>query len=271
MQLAACITTRNRPQALDTCLSALWGSTVKPDFVIVSDDSLDYETQQKNLQIVQCYPSTTYKLGPRKVNAVSDCDWVMFVDDDICVEPDFIAQALEAYAQLPEQERDLIILTGVSRDQFDREAHPGKLNFRGYFCASRIPEAVVIHAAVFPLSLFREEQWDENIFFGYEDAELSLRALKRGYRILSMPELRVKDTGGQSGTLIVRSKSNLTEYELYIEAARLYVGVKRYKYLFPNALKLASFISIYFIHMIFYLLKRRSLQALPEIVRRAHL
>ena len=280
MKLAICITTRNRPQELNTCLEAIWSSTVKPHSVIVSDDSAENEVREKNRQIVSQYPNTTYLLGSRlgvcanrnnAVNAVADADLVAFVDDDICIEPDFTAVAAASYKQMSRTTCNYTILTGSSRDRYDREIFPGKLTFRGYFKSTESPESVVIHAAVFPRAFFKDEQWDENIFFGYEDAELCLRALKRGYRVVYVPELRARDTGSAKGTLNVPSIGNLTDYEIYTEAARLYVGIKRYKNLFPDPIRLLLFISVYFVHMTLYLLKRRSLGGLAEIVRRSQI
>lgn len=279
MKLAICITTRNRPQELTACLDAIWISTVKPNSVIVSDDSAEDEIQKKNRQRVEQYPNTTYLLGPRlgvcanrnnAVNAVTDADLIAFVDDDICLEPDFIALAVAQYEKMPSKDRDRTILTGISRDRAGKEMLPGKLTFRGYFKPTDSPEAVVIHAAVFPRRFFCDEQWDENIFFGYEDAELCLRALKRGYRILHIPELQARDISLKS-ILISPSIGNLTDYDIYIEAARLYVGIKRYKNLFPDLAKLLLFISVYFIHITLYLLKQRSLNGLPEIVKRSRI
>lgn len=280
MRVSACITTRNRTQELDACLNALWDSYIKPYSVIVSDDSLECEVQQKNCQVVERYPGTIYIIGPRSgvcanrnnaVNAipVSETDLVAFIDDDICVEPDFIARAVDRYGQMPPQ-RNRTILSGVSRDGNAYESVPTKLSFYGYFCPADIPQAVAIHAALFPRSFFEEEQWDENIFFGYEDAELCLRALKCGYQILHCPELKVLDTGNKS-TLAMAGIGSLTNYEIYIEAARLYVGIKRYKDLFPDPFKLVVFLSFYFVQMTAFLLKRGAIKAWPEIVRRSRI
>ena len=281
MRISACITTRNRIDYLDACLKALWNSTVKPESVVVSDDSPSLEVQKQNQEIVERYPGTTYIIGPRRgvcanrnnaVNAIgeSEADYVAFVDDDICVEPDFISSAIEKYKQIPETQRKSTILSGISKFGDNGGALlPSKLNFQGYFKASEIPETVVIHAAIFPRYFFVEEQWDENIYFGYEDAELCLRAIKRGYKILSCPELAVNSTVEESSTLQSPGIGGVSNYELHIEAARLYVGIKRYKNLFPNPLKLIAFVSFYFIHMTGYLLKKGAIQAWPEIIRRA--
>ncbi len=282
MRLSACITTRNRTPELDACLRALWGSYVKPYSVIVSDDSPESEVQQKNRQVVEQYLGTTYLTGPRSgvcanrnhaVNAIpeSETDLVAFIDDDICVAPDFVARAIDQYTRTLPQHKNRIIISGVSRYESGHESVPTKLSFRGYFCPTDVPQAVNIHAAIFPKSFFKEEQWDENIFFGYEDAELCLRALKRGYRILHCPELKVLDTRANTGTLALAGIGRFTDYEIYTEAARLYVGIKRYKYLYPDPLKLGIFLGFYFMHMTAFLLKRGSLNAWPEILRRSRI
>lgn len=282
MRIAACITTRNRSQQLDACLKALWASTVKPHSVVVSDDSQDIEVLQTNQEVVKQYPGTTYITGPRRgvcanrnnaVNATSalETDFVAFVDDDICVEPDFIANAIDRYSQIPNEQRKYTILTGASTSTSGEKLLPSKLSFQGYFRATEgTPETVVIHAALFPRQFFSQEQWDEDIFFGYEDAELCLRAIKCGYKLVSCPELQVNERSTDS-VLNAPGIGGVSNYELYIEAARLYIGIKRYKNLFPNPIKLLAFLTIYFVHMSGYLLKRGAIQAWPEIIRRSRI
>ncbi|GAB1544296.1 hypothetical protein NUACC21_69720 [Scytonema sp. NUACC21] len=285
MRVSACITTRNRPENLEECLQALWNSDIKPHKVVVSDDSPTIEVQQQNYQIVAKYPGTEYIIGPRQgvcanrnnaVNAIpaSETDFVAFIDDDICVKPDYIARALDRYAQLSAEQRNQTILSGVSRSPDGSfEMVSGKLSFRGYFCASEVPESVAIHATLFPRVFFDQEQWDENIFFGYEDAELCLRALKRGYKIVHCPELLVINAASVDfkSSLYEPGKGSLTRYEISVEAARLYVGIKRYKDLSPNPIKLVAFLILYFVHMTIYLMRRKAIQALPEIVRLSHI
>jgi GT2 family glycosyltransferase len=195
------------------------------------------------------------------VNAVQDADLVAFVDDDIIVASDFIANAIDRYTQMPSEKRNCTFITGGT---------PTKLSFRGYFHSTDVPQCVDIHAAVFPRGFFEKEQWDEAIFFGYEDAELCLRAIKQGYRILHCPELSVIDTRPGKSTLQEGGRGCLTDYQIYIEAARLYVGIKRYKYLYSNPFKLIAFLTIYFSQMTIYLLKKGAFKALPQIIQRSH-
>lgn len=266
MRFSVCVTTMNAVDALKLCLEAIWQSSIKPYYVVVSDDSLSAEIQQQNRYIVDRYSHTDYTIGSHAgVSANRNCalkrltktDLIAFIDDDICIHPDFIEQALAVYQNFTPEEREKTFLTG---------GKPTKLSFRGYFCPSDRPLCVDLHTAVFPAAFFKTERWDENIFFGYEDALLCLRAIKQGYRILNCPELKITDTRFGKSTLHLNDIGKLTKYELYIEAARLYVGIERYKNLYPNAVKLVLFLIIYFVHMTIYLLRNQALRAWPEII-----
>lgn len=272
MRFSACITTRNAAKELNICLKSLWNSSIKPDSVIVSDDSPTPEVQQQNRQVIEQYPGTTYIKGPQQgvnanrncaVNAIAnDIDLVAFIDDDIAVAPDFISTAINQYMQMPPEEQRRTFITG---------GLPTKLSFRGYYRRTgELPQCVNIHAAVFPRRFFDQEQWEEEIYFGQGDAILCLRALRRGYRILSCPELRVRDLRPGQGTLATQGKGKLTDYDLHQHAARLYIGIKRYKELFPNPVKLTAFLALYFGHTSVYLCRNGALDAWKLILQRSH-
>ena len=280
MEISICVTTIDRATVLDDCLQAIWTSQINPHQVIVSDDSRDPAVQQQNRTITEHYPKTVYLIGPglgvcanrnNAVNAVTEAELVAFVDDDVCIEPDFLRLARKRYTQMSLEARQTTIITGITRTQYGDEATSVKLSWRGYFCYADVPQAVNIHATVFPRAFFQQEQWDENIFFGYEDAELCLRALRRGYHILYCPELKALHTQFGMGTLRNKETFKLTDYDINVEAARLYVGIKRYKDIFPNPVMLMIFLSFYVIHMTLYLLKHRSLGVWPRIFYRSNI
>lgn len=260
----------NAVDSLSSCLQALWQSSIKPSYVVVGDDSLAPEIQQQNRQIVERYPHTDYVEGSHlgvcanrnwALKHLPASDFVAFIDDDICVESDFIAKALARYKTLTPQERERTFLTGGT---------PTQLSFRGFFRPSKVPECVDLHTAVFPLAFFDLAKWDEKIFFGYEDALLCLEAIKNGFKILHCPELKVTDTRPCQSTLNVGGIGKLTQYDLYIEAARLYVGIKRYKNIFPNPLQLSTFLAIYFMHMTIYLYRKKAITAWSDIIKYSH-
>jgi glycosyltransferase involved in cell wall biosynthesis len=281
-EFAVCVTTMNRVDTLAACLDNLARCEPPAACIVVSDDSPEPATRAANAAVVARHPGVVYLEGPRRGvcanrnNAVRYCvahasafEYVSFVDDDIHPAADFFGAARDFLSRLtPAERRTAIITGGATSGPTLHDCHPMRLSFMGYFTASDKPECVNIHAAVFPLELFRHDDWDENIFFGIEDAELSLRALRRGYVIRLMPALRTFDTMPGSGVLHERrAEGGLTRYEVSCEAARLYIGVKRYRSIQPDAMKLGAFVLVYFAHLSVYLVRRRSLPLLVSIVR----
>lgn len=282
-RFAVCITTMNRAGALAACLENLARCMPSPGAIFVSDDSPDPATRATNRQIVAHHPGVVWLEGPRRGvcanrnNAVRacrqhapDCEYVSFVDDDVHVATDFFAVARSVLDDVPTVRRPAPILTGGSSGAPDGlQCHPVRLSFACYFMASDKPQCVNIHAAVFPLTLFEREGWDENIVFGVEDAELSLRALKLGYSIQFVPALRARDTLPGAGVIEaeVHGGHQLSRYQLHCEAARLYVGVKRYRVINPSPARYIAFVALYFVHLTLYLAKRGALSSLLPIVR----
>jgi GT2 family glycosyltransferase len=279
-KVAICVTTRNRSEQLSNCLNALRSLSIKPTLIVVSDDSADQSTQEHNRFIVEKCESAVYMVGPQRgvcanrnsalrLALEESPDLVSFVDDDICLDQYFLENAIEAYRNIPEKDKKSTIFTGVIEEE-GKIAEGLKLTFRGYFARSSRPEVVNIHAAIFPASLFREVAWDENIFFGYEDAELCLRAKKNGFKILTLPSLISLDTEAGNGTLLERGDDNrISDYQVYVEAARFYVGVKRYYVISSSIMRLLLFIITYFAHMSVFLFKKKSLSKFGLILKTA--
>lgn len=280
---AVCITTMNRADTLADCLANLALCVPPATCIVVSDDSPEPATREANRAVVAQHPGVVWLAGPRRGvcanrnNAVrcclahaSMCEYVSFVDDDVQIAHDFFAVAREHLAALPAQRRHATMLTGGSSSGTEHDGcHAVRLSFAGYFMASDEPQCVNIHAAVFPLALFRTEGWDENIFFGVEDAELSLRALKRGYSIELVPALRARDTLPGAGVIdsAPQGARQLSRYQVHCEAARLYVGVKRYRVIDPSLVKYVAFMTLYFVHLTLYLTRHGALASLLPIVR----
>lgn len=281
MKITVCITTMNRPKELGLCLDALWNSSYLPYAVVVSDNSVDPEIQRQTEDVVHQYPKSIYREGPHTgvthnrnnaLNAVpSETDRVLFLADDICVEPDFFERAIAHYEALPVQEREKTILYGQNRDEYSPpEIGPLGVSFRGYFCKWKkgIPQIVNLYTALFPRAFLDKERWDEQIFLGQEDIELSLRALSQGYKIVYHSDMKVFDLCLKQNKGVTTFKVGpLNQYEIYVAASRLYVGIKRYKHLFPNAFKLILFQVIFYSHMTIYLLRRRALSSWPAILK----
>lgn len=275
MSLGVCITTRHRTDLLEQCLEHIAKSTVLPARVVVSDDSTKAEVLAANKALVARFPWGKYVDGPHagvcanRNNAlanVGDVDYVAFLDDDALIPPDYFERALRTFEALPESRRPRVIVSGVRRDLKGGRTVPCKLSFRGYFVKTDKTEVAGASYAVYPKAFFDHHKWDEKIYFGFEDAELSLRALKDGYEIIHDEELELLDAGLDQSTLL-KEGDRVDAYNFNGEAARLYVGVKRFKEIEHDYKKLALFVPVYFAQLTYSLAKRRALHRLPELVR----
>ena len=278
MSIGVCITTRHRPDTLEQCLEHLRKSTQPPSSVVVSDDSSKPEMQSATAAVVAKFPEAVLVSGPRKGvcanrnNAFAHlgaADYVSFLDDDALVSPTYFEVAQSTYDAMSPERRERAILTGVRIDAFaPRVETMCRLDFLCYFTASEKPEVAGASYAVYPRSFFLRHPWDERIYFGLEDAELSLRAKKAGYEIIYVKDMILRDVGqGKSTFVIEKPGERVSEYAFNGEAARLYVGVKRYKDIEENYAKLALFVPLFFAQNIWSLAKRRSLHRMPELVR----
>ncbi len=281
MTVGVCITTRHRPELLEECLTHIERSTLHPERVIVSDDSSKPEMIAATEAAVARFERATYVRGPRRgvcanrnntldalvaAGPAARTDHVAFLDDDALVEPEYFARAQAVIDATAPERRDRIIVSGVRIDLRGERTTPCKLNFRGYFEPCERTEVAGASYAVYPTSFFDRHRWDEQIYFGYEDAELSLRALRDGYDIVHCDDMVLTDAGRDQSTLLSEG-GKVDTYGFSGEAARLYVGVKRFKDIEQSIPKLAAFIPLFFAQVSYSLAKRGSLSRLPELVR----
>lgn len=276
MSIGVCITTRDRPDLLAHCLEHIARSTVQPAHVVVSDDSFDPELLQSTAAVAARFPFAWLVQGPRKgvcanrnhaYAQLRPADYVAFLDDDALVSERYFETALSIFEAMGTAQRRKTILTGVRVDAFRREIDTiCRLSFLCYFEDSEVPEVAGASYAVYPRAFLDAHRWDDRIYFGLEDAELSLRAMKDGYQIVHVPEMVLTDVGFGRSTLL-STRGPVSDYAFCGEAARLYVGVKRYKDIEPSYAKLAAFVPLFFAQMTWSLAKRRSLGRMRELVR----
>jgi GT2 family glycosyltransferase len=276
MAIGVCIATRHRPELLTRCLQHLEKSTVPAACIVVSDDSSTPSMLEATGRVVAGFPSVKYVVGPRKgvcanrnnaLRHLGTVDYVAFLDDDALVSPKYLEAAQTAFDEMPPDRRARTILTGVRLDSSGpRVETKFKLNFLCYFAHSDKAEVAGASYAVYPSAFFDRHLWDERIYFGLEDAELSLRAVKDGFDIVHAPTMVLTDAAYSQSTLL-DDPGTVSAYAFTGEAARLYVGVKRYKYIETNYAKLALFVPLFFGQLTWSLAKRRALHRMPELVR----
>ena len=230
LKVSLCICTMNRPEELRRCLASLAGSEAPPYEVIVSDDSTDDVTDAVQ-RVVRDFPVATYLRGPRKGLSANrnHClrnasgELIAFVDDDVVLHPEFLRRAPEEFDRLVGHHgTDRVIVTG-NEIRPDGRYTPSNLSFLGFYtgelATGQSPGAICINSTLFPAALFQEAVFDENIFFGAEERDISLHAVHLGYRIHYCPELT---------NYHYPSGINRPLYDRVVVISRVYFGLKRY-------------------------------------------
>lgn len=228
--ISLCICTMNRPNDLDRCLSSSFAGTERPEEIIVSDDSSDPAATQ---QIVGKYPEVVYQSGPQKGlssnrNACihrAKGTHLIFIDDDVCVPPEFIAVARKAITRSAPQ----IISTGYEMNHGGggrwlgevRKVVPHNADFWGIqrVPVSREYRAIVINATIFPRQLFQTALFDENLRYGCDEIDIARHAVSLGYKIVYQDDLYV---------FHYPSPVNREQYKRFIHASRFYTTTKAY-------------------------------------------
>lgn len=264
--IGLCICTRNRPRELHRALQAVRRSTVSPACVVVSDDS-DADQAAHTALVCATLPWVTLVAGPRRGLGANrntclrrlppSISFVVFIDDDVVLRPEFVARTQQAISQAPPR----TIITGWESKNGLRVT-PRNLSFWGH--QEVLPRgkddyhAIVINATVFPRPLFEHAQFDERLRYGSEEVDMCAQAERASYRIRFSAEL-VNDH--------YPSEINRDEYPRYQEASRLYATYKRYRWLEARPLKAWAYAALAPLHMIAGLAKNGRLAALPAALR----
>lgn len=235
--ISICICTRNRPEDLNKALKSVERSTYPVFEVIVSDDSTNDAT--KTL-ITSHFPFVKYLEGPRKglganrnnVLRTVTGSHVLFIDDDVILNENFLETVCHRLAKYAEQESiDQIIISGIENKN-GQLVFPGEQSFLGYQNVSykegdRI-RTVVINSTIFPLALFKDTLFDEKLVYGNDEVDLTTRATQKGFKVILCPE---------AVNFHYPSEINRDYYEPFQDATRIYVTFKRYFATENNKLK----------------------------------
>ena len=261
--ISLCICTMNRPDDLNHCLESVFQSVDKPDEVIVSDDSPD---PQSTKTVVANYPEVVYQSGPRRGlgpnrNACIRCasgTHIIFIDDDVCVTPEFFSQArrLLAFSE-PET-----IITGYemkhrSWEGTVRKTVPQNADFWGNMLVPVDKEcrSVVINSTIFPKCLFEQVLFDECLRYGYEELDIARHAVSLGYRIDYQDRLYVNH---------YQSLIDRADNRKFVYASQLYTTAKAYLYYERSLLKTLVYVLLAPLQLAGSLVKRRDPQALTK-------
>lgn len=245
-QVSVCICTRNRPDSLRKTLGSIRSSLCAPHQVVVADDSTDARTADL---IRDEYPEVAYLTGPRRglganrnaAAAAATGGTILFLDDDCLLGPRFLLHALAALERLPDPNRAIVGGHEMKNGTLVISADQCFLGFqnRAYGPSDSI-QTVVINAALFPRSMFDRVQFDERIVYGYDEVDLTSRAVAMGYEINLCPDAINHH---------FPSPVNRDYYGEHANSARLYVTFKRYRWTEHRPLKATAFLAVAIVHV----------------------
>lgn len=227
-KVSICICTRNRPVELAACLASIELSSYPVHQVIVSDDG-DDGPSARNI----CDASgAIYLRGPQRGlcsnrnNAIAAVtgSHVLFLDDDALLGGDFLERAIMRLRRLQRRADDAkVIVTGRELRPDGHRTAAREQSFLGFQEVEYTPlsemRTVVINAALFPASLFDRIQFDEQISYGYDEVDITTRAVALGYYIAAEPDAINEHR---------HSPTSRDGYDRVVHASRLYVTLKRY-------------------------------------------
>lgn len=251
------VCTRNRPTELRECLRSIASSPLV-DEVVISSDGSDIETELVASEAVVDFRSLKFLRGPRRglsanrnscIQAV-DSDYVLFLDDDARLSPEFVELALAAAAP------DRLVTGWEIRDGYMVTAHdPDFLGFQ-HETPVGSPRGIVINATIFPASFLRRRGFDEFYRYGSEEVDIAFAAACHGLIITTV----------DAGNVHLHSGSTRSEYEAAATTSRIYFGVRRYREFEKSAPRLAAFVALSLVNVVGSSVKQRELKALPGLV-----
>ena len=266
---SVCIATRNRPDDLRRAIGSVLSSRFPAHQLIVSDDSTDSRTRD---MVLSSCPQVTFMEGPRRGlsanrnNALLGADGthVLFIDDDVVLEPDFLDKMATRIGTLPH--RDRVIVTGTELSNGEH-VFPHDMGFLGFQEKGHAEAAknysIVINATIFPSQIFSKMQFDSNLVYGYDDIDFAARAVYlHGYQVHLYSEAMNQHFS---------SPINREFYMPFTEASRIYVAFKKYYWLEQRPGKALGYLALAYGHNFLHNLWRHQAPGLATFGRTVRL
>jgi GT2 family glycosyltransferase len=203
------VTTHNRPQSLDACLTSLRLASDLIEEVIVYDDGSSPAASEttasqpwltNGVTFLRDEPPPGYVIGRNRLLGAAAAPFVLFLDDDAqLIDRDSIANALDLLMRNPS-------IAAVAFAQAEADGQPWPLAMQPsaatYPC---LVPAFIGFAHLMRRKAFREVGGYRTRFGFYgEEKELCLRLLDAGYSVAYLPEARVAHLPDPSGRDRVR-------------------------------------------------------------------
>lgn len=254
----------NRPDDLQRGLASVYQADSPPEQTIVSDDSAD---GRRTAAVAAEFPRAVYQEGPHRglgpnrnrcLKAVNQ-DYVLFIDDDVCVPPDFFVKARRLLSRMPSD----AIVTGFEMKEENGESHKVMPHNADFWGLQRAPvldgyRAIVINATLFPRALFDKVSFDEQLRYGSEEIDVARHAVALGFKIEYTDDLFVYHRP---------SPENRDLYRQFVHASRLYATTKAYLYYERSLFKALAYVVLAPIQLLGSAAKRHDMSAMRSALR----
>jgi glycosyltransferase involved in cell wall biosynthesis len=264
LDVSVCICTRGRPEELRRALDSVAESTLAPGQIVVSDDG------DEAAAVVSAHPlEIAYTRGPRAglganrnhAIAVATGDYLLFLDDDGTLGRTFLEQVGGALRQLSPMDRSRAIVTGADIED-GRVVVPNDQGLLGFQSRPYRPgepmRTVVINAALFPRRVFDRVHFDTSLKYGFDEVDVSTRAVAQGYEIVPCFEAVNYHFPAATGR---------GEYQDLASASRLYVTLKRRRWTEGSKLRGWAGFAFAVAHLFAAALKRSGFAGIGEARR----
>jgi GT2 family glycosyltransferase len=259
-RISAVIITRHRPEMLKRTLNSFQQMTYPVSEVVVTDDITNEDTL---LMLKREYPEVIHVWGPRtgiaanRNNGIRAAtgDYILLLDDDIFVDPNFLEGAFASGADLSSTiffaallENEVVVLPRAN----------GFLGFHTRLHVDGEPWRNLNGQAILAAKpLFTRVPFDEAIsLYGYEEVEYAYRVTANGYKIHLLTQCTHHHLDQKSS---VSQKDNM-------DAARLYVTYKARARTDQKKMMGLIFLSVAIPHHLLAMIKRRGLRGVPIAV-----
>jgi glycosyltransferase involved in cell wall biosynthesis len=248
-EFSVCICTRGRPGELRRAIASVLASDYDDWELVVSDDGRDDAIASYLSSVAD--PRVKYVrgpargLGPNRNNCVRNArgEYVFFMDDDVVMHRRFLAAMSRAARAAAGA-----VVTGWEIKDGEKVDVPA-LDWLGYMSKAADPgdlEMVVMNAAVFPRDVFRSLAFDENIVFGYDEADIAAQVRYAARR-------RIVFCKGAVNYHFPAADGRMTDV---LHASRIYVNTKKYIWLKKQYLRGIGVAALSFAHLAAHLARR---------------
>ncbi len=229
---------------LDECLGSIRAQTVAPRAVIVFDNGSRVPVRKEGVDVIRSETNLGFARGVNEAYKRSTAPYVGLVNNDVVLEPDWLAQVRDALERDPQLAavQTIIRRSDGMIDGAGIDISDGTFRQIGHGQPVGSPLAVAwgisATAALYRRAALGDRVFEERLFAYYEDVELSARLRAGGWLTAVLPLVKATHRGSMSAPLLGARAIRLRTRNRYL-VARMHRGAGRIGALLCEDVRLA--------------------------------